>query len=492
MNAVRRHWITGGAIAVVLSVLVTACGGGGGGASPGPSPAGAGKTTFVSGVITGFGSVIVNGVHYESDSATVTLEGQPGTVGDLKVGEVVHLEAEADAQGNMHATTIDQDRLIQGVVQAVDATGSTLTVEGQLILVDNETSFDDSIPGRSLAGILVGDRVEVNGFVSASGEALATRIEMADAGDNEIEVTGPVTALDKVARRFTVGTQVVDYSIATLQGFAASDPEEGDIVEAQGTALLADGALQATEVQKEDGGMEGDQGDEGELEGLVTSVNLPTDFEVSGQKIMIAPSTTFVGGTSADLLVDTRVEVEGHLDSGGALVADKVIFRHESTVKLSAPVEAVGTDGTLQVLGVTIVVTPDTRMEDNETDDHFFSLGGVSVGNWVEVSAYPDPTDSTRLVATRLERDDPEDLVELRGPAVDLNLTAPTGTFKIAGVSIATTSDTTFGDGNTQVGAGDFYVLAVDQVVEVEGTWVGASLIASEAEIVHASGDHSE
>jgi len=485
MNAVRRHWITGGAIAVVLAVLVTACGGGASSSTPSAST---GKTRLVTGVITGFGSVIVNGVHYESDSATVTLEGQPGTVGDLKVGEVVHLEAEAGVQGNMHATTIDQDRLIQGVVEVVNATGSTLTVEGQLILVDNETSFDDSIPGRSLAGIAVGDRVEVHGFVSASGDALATRIEMADAGDNEIEVTGPVTALDMGAKRFTVGTQVVDYSVATLQGFAASDPAEGDIVEAQGTTLLPDGALQATEVQKEDGGMEGDQGDGGELEGLVTSVNLPTDFDVSGQMVMITPSTTFVGGTSADLLVDTRVEVEGHLDAGGALVADKVIFKHESTVKLSAPVEAVGTDGTLQVLGVTIVVKPDTRMEDNETDDHFFSLGGVSVGDWVEVSAYPDPTDSTRLVATRLERDDPEDLVELRGPAVEL----ASPTFKIAGVSIETTPDTTFGDGDTQVGAGDFYVLAVDQVVEVEGTWDGASLIASEAEIVHASGDHSE
>src|SRR5512135_1809081 len=141
--------------AAVLAALVAGCGGGGGSSTDGtkPPPAASTKTTIVKGAITGFGSVIVNGVRYDSDSATVRIEGKPASVMDLKVGEVVRLVAEKDAQGVPRAKSIDQDHLIQGAVQAVDLTARTLTIAGQVIVTDDGTSFDDSIPTRSLSGI---------------------------------------------------------------------------------------------------------------------------------------------------------------------------------------------------------------------------------------------------------------------------------------------------------------------------------------------------
>jgi hypothetical protein len=475
MNMTLTRWT----LAAATTVLVAACGGG---SSSQPSATGTMKTMYVTGAISGFGSVIVNGVHYESDSANVTLEGHSGTVGQLKVGEVVHLKAGIDAQGNAHAQTIDQGRLIQGVVQAVDVGLGTLTIAGQVIKVDNATSFDASIPGGTLAGIKAGDRVEVHGFVSASGEALATRIEMADAGDNEIEVTGPLSALDTVAKRFTVGTQVVDYKTATLEGFPASGPVDGDIVEAQGTTLLTDGALQATRVQKEDGDLHGHQGDGGELEGLVTRFVSATDFDVAGQKVTTTGTTVFVGGTSADLKMDARVEVEGTLDaSGTTLVADKVIFKHESSLKLSAAVEAVdATGGTVKVLGITFLVTADTRKEDDRSDNHFFSLVDLKGGDWVEMSGYPDPAGSGNMIATKLERHSPESHVELRGPSDQL--VAPT--FKIAGVSIDTTT-AVFEDGDLVISTTDFFAKPAGLVVEVEGSWSASLLTATKVQIEH-------
>ena len=477
MNVMNVKWTLPAAVAV----LVTACGGSGGGSTGDPSPVtGATRTTYVTGAISGFGSVIVNGVHYESDSAVVTLEGRSGTVGQLRVGEVVHLKAEVDGQGNAHAKTIDQERLAQGTVQAVDVAAGTLTITGQLIRVDNETSFDDTIPGGSLAGVAVGDRVEVHGFASAGGEARATRIETADAGDAEVELTGPVSALDTVAQRFTVGTQVVDYRTATLEGFPASGLAAGDLVEVEGTTILEDGALKAVKVQKEDGGLDGRSGDGGELEGLVTRFVSATDFDVAGQKVTTTSSTSFVGGTAADLELDVKVEVEGKLDASGVLVAAKVVFRHASPVKVAASVEAVdATAGTLRVLGVTFVITADTRKEDQETDDHFFNLSDVRVGDWVELSGYPDPAGSARVIATRMERDDPESEVELRGPAG--GLLAPA--FKIIGVGIETTPSTAFEDGEAEISAADFFARAGGQIVEVEGSWNGASLIAAKATI---------
>ena len=229
-----------------MALLVAGCGGGGGttddGTTSNPPPATGSTTTtttFVTGAIAGFGSVIVNGVRYDTDSAQVSIEDKPATAGELRVGEVIHLTAEVDAQGVARAKSITQDHLIQGAVQAVDTVAGTLTIAGQVITVDNETMFDDSIPTRTLAGIVVGDVIEVHGFASAGGTARATRIEKAGAGETEVEVTGMVTNLDTGLKRFNVGTLVVDYSTATLEDFGSTGIAAGRLVEVKGTSFLA-------------------------------------------------------------------------------------------------------------------------------------------------------------------------------------------------------------------------------------------------------------
>ena len=44
-----------------------------------------------SGAITGFGSVFVNGVRFETSSAAFMINGKPGTQADLRVGHVVRI-----------------------------------------------------------------------------------------------------------------------------------------------------------------------------------------------------------------------------------------------------------------------------------------------------------------------------------------------------------------------------------------------------------------
>ena len=122
MKLQTGRWVATAAMAATL----VACGGGGGSSSPtGPSNGSAART-WVTGAIDGFGSVIVNGVHYETGSSSVTIEGRSGTEGELEVGDVVRIEAERDSSGRMQARSIDQDRLVQGTVQSVDVAAGTL------------------------------------------------------------------------------------------------------------------------------------------------------------------------------------------------------------------------------------------------------------------------------------------------------------------------------------------------------------------------------
>ena len=476
MNFKTGRWVATAAMAATL----VACGGGGGGSSSPSTPStGSATRTWVTGAIDGFGSVIVNGVHYETGSSSVTIGGRSGTESELEVGDVVRIEARPDSSGRMRASSIEQDRLVQGTVQSVDVVAGTLVVSGQLIRVDEETTFDDSIPGMSLAGIAVGDRVEVNGFAGADG-ARATRIEKASADDTEIETTGVVAALDAAARRFSIGTLRVDYSTAMLEGFPASGPADGDLVEVEGRSVLADGTLVATKVEREDGGHDGSSGDKSEVEGLVTRFVSATDFDVAGQAVTTGASTVYVGGTAADLALNVKVEVEGRYDGNGTLVAAKVVFKRQSSVRLSGPVSAVDVAaGTVTALGVTLVVNADTRLEDKEGDERFFDLSDVRVGDWVEAAGYPDPSNSARVIATRFERDEPEDEVELRGVASELAQPS----LRVAGVPVQTTPGTQFEDEDVVISASAFFAAASGQIVEVDGSWDGTTITADNAEI---------
>ena len=76
-------------ISTILLLLVAACSSGGGISGTGNMSSG-----FALGPIDGFGSVIVNGVRFDTSSATFTAEGMPATQADLAVGQVVEVQGD--------------------------------------------------------------------------------------------------------------------------------------------------------------------------------------------------------------------------------------------------------------------------------------------------------------------------------------------------------------------------------------------------------------
>ncbi len=222
-------------LVVLVAALVAGCGGGGGG-SGGKSASGIdrGGRTIAQGPISGFGSVIVNGVHYSSSGATITVDDMPGTESELRVGQVVRIEGTLDASGTTGtAKEIAYNDNVEGPVQSIDRTASRLIVLGQTVQVSAATSFDDSIVPRSLEGLLPGDRIEVSGFVGSDGVIAATRIER-KAAAGTVEVSGVASGVDTASHRLQVNGLPVDYSAAQLSGFTSGQPANGDVIEANG------------------------------------------------------------------------------------------------------------------------------------------------------------------------------------------------------------------------------------------------------------------
>jgi hypothetical protein len=472
LHAARYLWLTASA-----AFLIVACGGGGG---SGETTAGIdrGGITIVSGPVTGFGSVHVNGIRYSTTGATFTIDDQPGVESDLRVGQVVRIEGKVDPAGTTGtASKVVFDDEVEGPVQAIDLPASRLTVVGRSVLVGPATSFDDSIVPRTLDGLAVGDRVEISGLVAADGTVQATRIERKPAA-SAVEVKGLVTALDTTARQFVLGGLEVSYATAQLDGFASGQPANGDRVEAFGT-LQGGAVLIASRLERESLSS-GDSDDQGDYEGLVTRFVSPADFDVAGQRVTTSSSTRYERGTAADLGLDVKVEVEGRFDAAGVLVAGKVEFRRDADTELEGLVEAVDVSaGTLVVLGVTFRVDPLTRFEDHSDNDvQRFGLADIAVGDFVEVDAYDD---GSGYLATRIERDGMQDEVQLEGRALDV--AAPN--FTVAGVPVTTDANTEFRDNNGgQIGSSAFFQAAASgPVVEVRGRLIGNVVLAERAEL---------
>ncbi|NNF66114.1 MAG: hypothetical protein HKM98_01245 [Gammaproteobacteria bacterium] len=462
--------------AIAVGATVLSCGGGGGGGSGAdttppvfqPPPAGGIEGTGIAiGPVDGFGSIFVNGIEFSTSNTTFEIDDNPGLESQLQVGQLVTVIGSISDDGlSGVADLVFYDSDVEGPVDNIDTALNQLTVLGQTINITAQTVFGD-IPGGSLDGLNVGDEVRISGFAAADGSVTATRIDP-DTPDGEFEVRGQVSSLDSVNFRFMINALMVDYSTAMLEGFTAGMPADGDFVEVRGTVQMD--ALVATEVSLEDDLPDLDEGDEVEIEGLVTRFATATDFDVAGYGVTTTAGTTFENGMASQLALNVLVEVEGIANASGVLVADKVEFGDDGSIRMDGIVEAVDAQaGQLTVFTIPITVTTQTRIEDkSDADVRPFSLADINPGDYVEVRGLLDP--SGNAIASRLERDDPESDVSLRGPVSSVS----EPDFVILGVTVSTSAQTSY----INTTSADFFANANGRIVEVSGSWDGSRITA--------------
>ena len=382
----------------------------------GSSPT-ASVSRVVTGPITAFGSVYVNGEKYETNGATVYVEDSEASESQLKVGMTVTVKTSSNGVADSIHFDDDVEGIVIGTTIAADNTG-TLNVMGQTVTVDGNTIFESHVTAITTASqIVAGNIVEVSGSSSGTGSIVATRLEvkaesMADyiALGKTIEVKGIVASHNEVDQTFNIGSLVVDYSTAVKEMPAGS---WNDLyVEVKSTQELVGGQMVASKVELEDGGSKGehDEGDEVEVKGKVSEVVADTSVSVNGQTFLLDANTTYEHGVAADLIVDALVEVEGYTNTAGQLVAKKVEFEghdDDSELEVKGDVISVSTtavnEGTVEVGGLSIVVNNATMMQDKSmTADQHFNLSKLNAGDMVDID-YVD--NGGIFTATKLERE---------------------------------------------------------------------------------------
>jgi len=433
------------ALTFLAAAGLAACGGGSGTATTGAAGPVAGQVS--TGPITAFGSIFVNGVEYDIDAALasgqVTVNGQPvSSQAELDEGMKVTVVAGASLpNGQVEARRVAYWSDLaawddgQGLPVSIDTTAGTFQLLGRTVRVDALTVFaveHGAFQVTDLAGLQQAIQaetvtgVEVSGLPDASGQILATRIEIkttepAAGAAGWHEMHGVVRNWDQAAGRFELAptasaaqaswTAVILASGARVEGTLS----DGVAVEVQGSWDPGAQVFTARKVEVAEGSFEqelhhrrsGDEGNHGsgevELTGLVSGFDAGAQtFVVQGVTVSYAnaraESDGDLGGdhggehggddghagsgasVATGLGDGALVEVEGTLDAGGVLVARKV--------EVKRPAASGGAQ-------VTVLVKREGPI-----------VGVDDAARTIDIQTAPGTTVTVKLTATTLFRDE--------------------------------------------------------------------------------------
>lgn len=171
---------------VLALMMLMACGGGGGSGGGGGgigdllAGGGIGGSGISIGTISGFGSVIVNDVHFNTEDAEVFVNGDYMGEGDSKVrsnlaiGMVVRVEGKHYPDGTSKAERIVFSSNLKGPVQSItpiDSVVNVITLLDQTVIVDDQTEFKNTTSKK----IAVNNVLEVSGWLGVDGQILGLR-----------------------------------------------------------------------------------------------------------------------------------------------------------------------------------------------------------------------------------------------------------------------------------------------------------------------------
>jgi hypothetical protein len=510
-------------VGLMVPVLLTACGGGGGGGTQ--SSAGgasvAGKTT---GEITGFGSVIVNGIEFSrktglaDDKINLGFDNLPNQAEDkLRAGMVVKITGTFNSTtGKGEYEAIEFQPELRGRLDdnGVDLNNDRITVMGRQVQIETNTQFDSL---RDLAE-LQGDQnngganahhpeIEISGNLDDAGVLHATRIfkKAFDFFNGSLaQLKGKVAAAPAPSTTgLTIGTTAVVVDNATFfANMVRADltGSTGLVLEVKGT--LNAGVFTATRIEKKLAA-EAQLNDNVRIKGLAAGAVASNAFVLNGPNgavtVRVASAQFLSGGaaaTAAIVAVGAKLEVEGSIDSSGAIVATKVAIELEKNLKLEGNAAASAfnaTIGKLTLNGIAVSILPTTRKIDSSgTTAAALDLTAITVGDHLQITGYVD--NAGAIKASMVQKTKASSLVFIQGPVSAKTASALT----ILGITVDTSGigqAKDFVDNNSGIkvpGTGTaaaaqaaFFakVVAGTSVVKAKGAVSGTSMAATEVEL---------
>ena len=331
-------------IFLVLVSLLQACGGGGAASNSPPTQA----SVVTSGVVTGFGSVVVDDNEIEDAKASVVTENADGTYSNtvLQLGQ--RIKVDHDGKGTANKVTVDATLI--GVISAVSTTDLTLKVAGQVVSVNSDISKGPLTIWaggyNSIADLAVNQLTQIHGSlvydtVSKGYKVTATRIQKM-AALTSLKVSGKIADINTTAKTFKLNELTIAYANAKARP-SGTNLSNGMMVTAFGPASSLSGNTLNAEYLKINRLQDAaSQDNVVQISGqLSTYETASKTFELLGMKVVFADSTKITPSVEA-ISNSAYVSVSGSVNAEGVIQASTILVRQQSNSSDLAKVKLIG------------------------------------------------------------------------------------------------------------------------------------------------------
>ena len=276
--------------------------------------------TGIFGVVTGFGSVCVNGFEIDYDAETkISRDGQSATVSDLAVGQTVRI---ATTRGRPSvAARIDVESALAGPIDRIDPASRRVWIMNQVVeLRAGAIVFDRTTakPTR-LDNLKPGSHLSVSGLRRADGVVSASRLDQGPANEPAI-VTAVVRDLGQ-GTAYVGDTRTSFSSIDDLSKKTTGASRDGQRLRVRGRWNAKTRTLEATRL--EDAAPFDSNSRRVSIQGFVAPSRSGGDFRLAGTSVEVRHARA--GAGAPELNIDALVRIEGRVDDQGRLRADRVI-----------------------------------------------------------------------------------------------------------------------------------------------------------------------
>ncbi|WP_286855402.1 DUF5666 domain-containing protein [Marinobacter sp. UBA4489] len=450
-----RNRVIGLAAGTVAFGVISACGGGGSGGGLDVADGGIRGTGSSVGPVSGFGSVFVNGVRFDTRDLNGAVESNDGIDAETQLSEgmILRVDGEWSDNGEGVAESLEYDDTFRGAVSDVTLSQNneqvTFTIYGQELFATTQTVFR----GTTLANLTNDDFVRVSAYRGPDGLYRASFVGTATRNESDIELE-----VDLSNAEFDAGNNQILSNGFTItyadnvfaNGLTEADLEAGGFFEIEGE-LMVPNEINAISIDRDDfRRYQQGEGDDIELTGTVQTRYVadggnprPGELTLAGLTIRIVNETELDDGLTLDSLQPgLLIQVEGKFIGDSVVEAEEIELREpDSKVKGSIDVNSVDPSSRrFEVGGVKIQVTPLTTLtRDDDGEIDFAQL--TAFGTKVEVEGIErGAPDSIYVQALKVEVESEEDdasSFELEGRLRFISLNPSANGLSILGITMS-------------------------------------------------------
>ena len=273
--------------------------------------------TGIVGVVTGFGSICVNGVelHYTS-STPVIRDGEYSSARELLVGQVVAVRAIGaltNSGAHLQAQQISVMHAAVGPLTFVD------TVTGQFEVMGQQAV---ALTKEDLLNLHTGEWVRVSGHRLADGVIRASRVQGLVAPLPTAQVLGPITAIQ--GNTIRVGMTTVQFQSLPL-------------ALELGREVVIQGEWQTNQLQAQNSTLQPTRAELGAvsevlLQGYVQALH-GNELDLGYESFLLTDKMRVSGGVINELQVGQRVQVRGRVDINLRVVVEQLTLSSDSSVR---------------------------------------------------------------------------------------------------------------------------------------------------------------